>query len=514
MKLLGRLKIKWIKHRWILFCLGCGLAVGMITYNLPIAQGDDLLYLLSSISQGLAAIFALVFTISIFGAQMMQKFTVLDKVIDKWTKALMVLFAIGILLPLIQLKTDYNAFNLFDKKSNLSLAIDLSIATICVLAIIPYLIKVNKTVKYEGGVSKLSEEASEAIDSDRVATVSNRIADLIKLGDNAVNDILENETTNIVSELKIIGSEVAYKEWTNPALKTVIGLQIIGLNAIDNEWKQTTFENIISGLKQIGLKSIEKRLDGIPISMGVDTIPPLGLVIMRSFNSFKAKEIPKLFGSFDFIGMSRAFSVTQEVLLALGDIGVKATDKESKKYYVKVAVASSVLFRLEEIGISAVDKGLSDGTVSLSSFGMFRIGAKAAKFRLSFTDRGDWLAHSVAINLQKIACIAYEKDKVKFKTTCDSSMVYLWVLGAFVKKYLPEYAKDMAITLKKSSKSFHDLFGTEDIRMKAKEYILACIDIEKTYLDKYPNLIDELEAFEDTKLIEELQSFEELYDGI
>ncbi len=146
------MKLRFTGYKWVLLCLIGASVAGILTYNLPIAQGDGVLYLLSSISQGLAAIFALVFTITIFGAQMMRKFTAMDKMIDKWTKILMLIFAIGIILPLMHLETNYDFLNdllhlNFDKTENLSLAIDLSIATFCVLAIIPYLMKVNRIMK-------------------------------------------------------------------------------------------------------------------------------------------------------------------------------------------------------------------------------------------------------------------------------------------------------------------------------------------------------------------------------
>jgi len=92
---------------FVIFAVVAALIVAGVTYFLPLpAQGDDILYLLSSISQGLAAIFTLVFAITIFGAQMMRKFTSIDKLFDKWTVFLMFWFFSGIILPLVQLRTD------------------------------------------------------------------------------------------------------------------------------------------------------------------------------------------------------------------------------------------------------------------------------------------------------------------------------------------------------------------------------------------------------------------------
>jgi hypothetical protein len=67
-------------------------------------------------------------------------------------------------------------------------------------------------------------------------------------------------------------------------------------------------------------------------------------------------------------------------------------------------------------------------------------------------------------------------------------MEYLWVLGGFVNKYLPEYAAEMATQLKKSKKQvIRDLFASENIRESARKYIE----------DRFPELKGELNAFED-----------------
>jgi hypothetical protein len=72
--------------RWVTACIICALLVGYLTHlNSSFYENntDNVQSYLSSISQGLAAFFALAFTISIFGAQTMGIFTALDKVMDK-----------------------------------------------------------------------------------------------------------------------------------------------------------------------------------------------------------------------------------------------------------------------------------------------------------------------------------------------------------------------------------------------------------------------------------------------
>lgn len=507
------------KLKMTLRLLVCGIVVlsivvGVVVYSLPIVDNNEAL--LSSISQGLAAILALVFAIAIFGAQMMQRFTAMDVIIDKWTKRLMILFAVGILLPLIQLETDYDIFNdllhwNFYKTANLSLAIDLSIATVCVFAVIPYLIKVNRAIKYQGGVSKLSEETAEAIDSDRMATVLNRISELVKLGENAADDMLEFETTTIINKLKNIGEGVADKGWVNATLETITGLRKIGLKASDKELGNVII-NTVYALKELGLKCVEKRLDGDPCSMGVGVIPTLDFVFEQHLSSTENKNVAKILGRPDFsrLGMGRILSLMQTVLMALGEIGISEIDViKLKKHPIVDFVPSSTIDKLKEIAIKAIDIGISDDTVVLSSFGLFRIGVKATKERLSI--------RSVIINLEEIANSAYEKDIIEFKITYESSLVYLWILGAFVNKYSPQYSKDMASQIKKSNKKvIKDLFGNEDIRTKAREYILMSresIKNNRHLINGSSKLIDELEAFNDPKLIDELKVFKTLYNA-
>lgn len=253
----------------------------IVTYNLSIPKGDNLLYLLSAVSQGLAAIFALVFTITIFGAQMMRKFTSMDKIIDNWTKLLMILFAIGILLPLIQLRTDEIFTIYFIEIHKLILALSLGIATCCVLAIIPFLIKVNRTMKYEGGASKLCEEASEAIAINHHVTVRHRIDELTELANSAIDGILEKQGVNIVKILKKIAIETMGSQCSLDDMKYPIDkLKKIGIYSVTNkldsiskevletlreigtkkvEWIHNT--KIVNGLKEIGLKAIETDLN-------------------------------------------------------------------------------------------------------------------------------------------------------------------------------------------------------------------------------------------------------------
>ena len=255
---------------WKLFAIGAALLVTVFTYSLDFPSNEDSIsYLLSSVSQGLAAIFTLIFAITIFGAQMMRKFTAMDKMVDKWTISLMIIFAIGIILPLIQLSTDQDLLNLnFIRTANLSIAIDLGIMTFCILATIPYLIRVNRIMKYEGGISKLREEASEAIDSNHKVTASTRINELVELGESAADDMLESDVIKIVNVLKSLLKEIVILKKKGEIIDLTHDITFRDyLEAVSNVfWKKLTFDTI-HGLQKIGEKCAEKNLDAATIEV-------------------------------------------------------------------------------------------------------------------------------------------------------------------------------------------------------------------------------------------------------
>ncbi len=425
MKLVNSFKIKLIKNKLeilVYIIIVLSIAVGTIVYFLPIAKEDNILYLLSSISQGLAAILALVFVIAIFGAQVMQKFTAMDKIMDKWTQRLMILFSIGILLPLIQLETDYDVFNdllnlNFDNTAKLSLAIDLSIATICVLAVIPYLMKVNRIMKYEGGVSKLSDEIYIAIDSNQERIARNNVRELAKLGISAAEEMLENKTIEIIDTyLRRIGIEVTNIGWGS------------------------VVECTKSGLIKIGLKCTERELDGV------------------DRNGWRNSPI-------------------KIAIKAIRELEVEAIEK-FKDY--NISKSQNTIEILTTIGTQAIDNDLSDDTIYEASIGLSEIGVKVTGNRL--------LINSVFDGLVGIPNKAYKKDQVKFKKTIEQSLISLWIICASENKYDSQYTKTNIYNFKAAkSQVIIDLFGSEEIRGKARKYIK----------EKYPQLESELKTFEE-----------------
>ena len=253
----------------IIFPVIIAIFIAGVTYffSLP-TNSEDISYLLSALSQGLAAIFALVFTITIFGAEMQRKFTALDKMMDKWTISLMILFAIGIILPLLQLRTDMNLVNLdIINNTKLVLSFNLGIATFCIFAIIPYLKRVNKLMKYESGISKLHEDILNAIDLNHTATSIFKIHELGELFLNASNDDLKFKAIII----KIIGDigEIAIDKKSELLTLNVLNiLGNIGVKAVDKNLTVADYpiaEKAIIRLKENCIYAIKNNLDELPV---------------------------------------------------------------------------------------------------------------------------------------------------------------------------------------------------------------------------------------------------------
>lgn len=572
-----------------IYCFIVSSIVFVITYTNPIAQGDSVLYFLSSISQGLAAIFSLIFAITIFGIQMAKNYTSFDDIVDKWTVRLMVVFSVGIILPLIQLIASYNLLP-FNKVANLSLSVDLFLATFCISSIIPYSIRVNRIMKYEGGIANLIADASEAIDSDHKITASNSMSELIEIGKDSINNRQWDKTYIVVEKIELLGRETVDKRWIDLVLSIANGLNEICnesynkgrhiniyfifysyfLQPIFNKKLKFSIQDeyikviirAINALGKIGLESADKKLDGVPLYFGrslqnnlitthfidfdgnyshldydsacyyldIDNDKPgfhriIDFFSLANFQTeflkaslyTKLGKFPKEFDSwnivgiynkmedehnlkkFEHYGIERFSSLPQEIMMKLLEIGNKVSVKS--RYPQEFVIAYATLYEVSKIGIKAINKSLSDGTVSMSSFCIYMIGISSTKDGPDFLDVKDrtnmvnelrkgfmLLPHAVEL-LENIANEAYNTDKDKYKNSYESSLSFLWILGIYASKYLPNYAKEMASDLKKSNKIvMKDKFGSEYIRGEIREY------------------------FKDSDLMDELKIFESLYD--
>ena len=250
---------KWGKYnRWII-CIIITLAVFSILYHVhPEEYPENARYILSAISQGLAAILALVFTITLVVAQMTRRYTAMDKIIfRRETIFLMTVFGIGIIAPLLVLE-----FGFWRWGVNLSI----SFAVFCVFSLLPFLKGVNSVLKYDIGIVNLNEEIMEAIESGYESKANNKIMELNEIGRGAVKEFREDAVRNILIQLSGIGKKSAGKRFEDATSLVIRGLREIGIGSIENGFDDMfpeTAEISVMGLKNSGVEAAKVDQRGL-----------------------------------------------------------------------------------------------------------------------------------------------------------------------------------------------------------------------------------------------------------
>lgn len=341
--------MQYRKKFWEIFAIGMALAMAVFTYFLPLPMTEDSIsYMLSALSQGLAAIFTLVFTLTIFGAQMMRNYTAMDRMIDNWTKILMVIFSIGIILPLVQLRTDKDLLNLnLINTEKLILAIDLGVVTFCILAIIPYLIRVNRNMKFSGGVPKICGEAAEAIDSNLETSAINKIYELTELAKSSIDDGLIHETSNIIERIHNLGINVVSKEWEYATLVILKSMREIGFEAInkklDSNQISIVVEDTIIRVSNIGEIAIDKYLSSDTFSETYGSMIECSIKLLDKNYTFIDRIIGNLFKKKEFSEYEDTVSLTLKKLIGLTN---KACRNNAKKYESDLIILAGYLLVL------------------------------------------------------------------------------------------------------------------------------------------------------------------------
>jgi len=242
----------WKRYNWWLFCVFVTFVVVLILYYLyPNTGQDNARYILSAISQGLAAILALVFTITLVVAQMTRKYTAMDKIIFRHeTIILMIIFGFGVIIPLLVLKISFWKWGV-----NLSIAF----AVFCVFSLIPFLKGVNGVLKYEFGVNTLYKEIMVAIESENKESVD--IGELTEIGERAVTEASENTVVTIIRFLSQIGKKCAEKGLGDETSWIVNRLSVIGIESVGRNFEEASFF-AATGLKEIGAEAAKIGLTG------------------------------------------------------------------------------------------------------------------------------------------------------------------------------------------------------------------------------------------------------------
>jgi len=242
---------------------------------------DGTLYLLSAISQALATIFTLVFTVTLMVATMANKYSAVDKFFNNKTKTLMVLFIVGIILPFLLLRITIHNEQIY----NIFISISIGLAAFCVVAIIPYLKSSNYILKFDIGVDNLIGELNESVKSGNYSRATTNVYDLSELVESAIKDrnnkpiikfsnvlplfiitALEDKTNNFSPFLIIhiygkIALDVTNAKMDDSANPVVSELLNSGKILIDKNVLDGSVDELIFTLHKIGLIAAEKHLE-------------------------------------------------------------------------------------------------------------------------------------------------------------------------------------------------------------------------------------------------------------
>lgn len=246
----SEIKHKWIKCKYWIYCIIPTLVVFLILYYIhPNENPENARYILSAISQGLAAILALVFTITLVVAQMTRRYTAMDKIIFRLeTKLLMFLFGIGIIAPLLVLYFGFWGWGVI---------LSVVIASFCVFSLLPFLIGVNSVLKYDIGIVNLNEEILEAIRSENEAKAVQGIIDLELICNDAIKESREDTTFNIIIFLSEIGKKNIEMKLRKATSYLITRLNNIGLDAIEKGFDDTTLLFLTGALGNLRIGAAE-----------------------------------------------------------------------------------------------------------------------------------------------------------------------------------------------------------------------------------------------------------------
>jgi len=262
------MRYKWEKYKWWIYCVIIAIAVFLILYYCyPDTEQDNARYILSAISQGLAAILALVFTITLVVAQMTRRYTAMDKIIFRpETVFSMIIFGVGVVMPLLVLKRGF-----WGQSVNLSIAV----AVFCVFSLLPFLKGVNRVLKYEFGVNALYREIMVTIESGIEENIDT--GELMEIGERAVMEAPENTVVTIIHFLSQIGKKCAEKGLGDKTYLVVDKLSDIGVKSVGKGFEVASFF-AVKGLKNVGVEAAKNRLKGLlePATVAIEGLKGIG----------------------------------------------------------------------------------------------------------------------------------------------------------------------------------------------------------------------------------------------
>ncbi len=175
-----------IQYRWLILLIVIAAVIVMASLQVFSSDSteDDIendRYLLSAISQGLAALFALIFTISLIILQVSYRDPNLinEFLKNKFIILYSLLIGVGIIFPLIVLKISCYKFC-----TNIAIAI----AFACVFLVVPFFLKMKDFLRFNVGIRETVKLARQAIDKTDVLGYKNILWEILGLSQSAINE--------------------------------------------------------------------------------------------------------------------------------------------------------------------------------------------------------------------------------------------------------------------------------------------------------------------------------------
>jgi hypothetical protein len=250
----------WIIILLIVFCW-------IIPFCVELTDKNSINYILSSISQGLAALFALIFTISLVAAQMSVKYSArMIKGFFSWQIIIyMILYILGITFPLIGMKVG----------EEWTVNISIGLAGTCVILLVPYYLDFRNRLDPEKFLEKLAKKIIEELEN------KNEIPEEIKTMENIIMAAFsEKDYDTFKIGIKGMGDILLYS--SNKRIDSIlIRFEMILNNIIENRY---TFRDVINHLSKISIVLL-KRNEMNSHKKIIQTLRVIGsLIIDRQLN--------------------------------------------------------------------------------------------------------------------------------------------------------------------------------------------------------------------------------------
>lgn len=301
-------------HTYWGICFVCGFFVfeiSLIINSNLITSEEGIKYLLSAISQALAAVFTLIFTVSLMVATMAGKYTAIDKFFNRNTISFMALFTAGIILPILLLNVDSTIIHSYGFFVSLSTGL----AAFCIVAVIPYLKSLNNILKFDIGMSNLISTLHESTELENYTRANTAVHDLSDIGKSAIENKRERPA-------EIIGFQIS--NYVNSALSRQGGI-------LPSFSPQTS----IYALSEMGTNAINAQMDRVAATFLNELKNVSVLLISKGFKDSSVNEITFKIQKIGNRAIKHKLIITSECLLnSLLDIIQETAHLEINRHHL------------------------------------------------------------------------------------------------------------------------------------------------------------------------------------